>query len=161
MTKRESATFVSSALKNGTLPSYLKSFFWEAARHNLYTYLLERKKYLAAVYCLAETCYIDCFRYDDYGRKTFKIGFPDTPDQLKKIVDLGLVQAASEVIALQRIGLMGEWAARRYFATVFDAAKLLGLIAKDATYEPYFKRGNTIADNTEAQMREAHRICIM
>ena len=88
MTNHENATLVASALRNGILPSYLKSFFWEAAGHNLITYLRKRKAYLNAAYDLADACHFGRFTYADYGEQILEAGFPKTPELLKEKINL-------------------------------------------------------------------------
>jgi hypothetical protein len=158
MANHKNADLVASALWTGILPSYLRSFFWEAARHNLITYLRNRKVYLTAAYDLADACYYGRFTDADRGKQIFETGFPKTPERLKEKIDLALVETASEVLAYEQ--MQDNYHAsfsRGYFKRGFESAKLLGLIVKDATYDSYFERGKKTSAATEVAIRAYHR----
>src|SRR5579863_9277265 len=120
MSRSEQVASVSSALKNGILPSYLKNLFWEAAGKNPFIYLLHQGTYMAAVYQLASLCYFFCLEIVAAGKERFKAGFPGTIEELKEKVHLGLVQIAAEKIALERLGQFWSVSdAEAHFRTAF------------------------------------------
>jgi hypothetical protein len=175
MINEEKRAAVSFALKSDILPHYLKRLFWEAAEKNPFTYWQKRKAYQLAVYNLSAVCDFGCLIDQDKDRfghqkmlgkpnpftfqKVFTSGFPKTTHELKKRVNTELVQYAADVMALQEyIGdRKGAEIAQGYFRDAFDAAKLLGLISRNATYDPYFQQAHPRAEAAATSIIEARQ----
>ncbi len=136
----------------GTLPRYLIALFWERSNKNPIVFFRKAKIYIKAVSKIIASC--GCARWE--YPKGLIIEFPETLDKLKELIDDTLVKITSERIAFERMHYLVDMdTAKKRLGIVFDSAKVLGLIDQNATFAPYFTRGEISSRSVEERIRRS------